>query len=175
MNNYENRDNKNRNDSRENNSTQLFVAKGRNQGMDEGALIEFIASETGIDPVSLSNPKVLDDFSFIHVPFSEAGRILDHFQAKAGEGRSVVSKAKRKTSNSGSRDRNFGRRDGGFNDRNDRGGFGSRNNNRRDNDNRGNGYGFNRDDRRGNNGNSGNYNRDDRRSDYSNRPRRDDY
>lgn len=140
MSTYEHRDNRDRNHSREDGSkTQLFFAKGRNHGMDPRALIDFISEEAQIDQSLIDSVKILDDFSFFAVPNDEAGRILDYFQDKAGEGRPLVSKAKRKTQSGGGFDRDRPRRD-----------FGDRP--RRD-------YGD-RDDRRhsGNSGNYGNYN-----------------
>lgn len=151
-NNYDNRDNSHRNNNfrerEDGDKTQLFIARGRNDNLDQGALIDFIAGETQMDPTQISNVKILDAFSFFAVPNDQAGAILDHFQSKAGEGRSLVSKAKRKTNGGGDRGP---RRDGGF--RNDRreGGFGG-------------GYGGNRDRNNDNRGNS-----------FGNRSRRDDY
>lgn len=103
MSNYEHRDNNDRNNFREDGSkTQLFIAKGKNDGMDPQSLVEFVAEETNVDQAEISNVKVLDAFSFFAVPNDLAGEILDYFQAKAGEeGRPLVSKAKRKQPNSG--------------------------------------------------------------------------
>jgi ATP-dependent RNA helicase DeaD len=124
--------------------TQLFFAKGRNDGMTQEALIEFISSRAQIDETVIGSIKILDAFSFFVVPQEDAEIILDFFQEEAGEGRPLVSKAKRKTEN---RDRDFGRRD---DRRDDRRGFGGgyRNDDR----------GGRRDDRRGGDsyGNSGN-------------------
>ena len=166
MNNYEHRDNSNRNNFRERedeNKTQLFVAKGRNHGMDQGSLIEFISHETKTDPSKFSNVKILDDFSFFAVSHSEADIILDYFQAKAGDGRPLVSKAKRKTadSRSGGGFRRDDRRESGF--RNDRGG-----------DRREGGFGGGNDRREGGFG-GGNYNRDNNRGGYSKPRRNSDY
>lgn len=148
MDNYGNRDDNNRSNFREENfrdggdRTQLFIAKGRNDGMDSRSLVDFVSSETQIDPNEISNVKVLDDFSFFAVSHEDAEMILDFFQEKAGDGRPLVSKAKRKKPNS------------------DNGG-GYRNNNDRNNNDR-NGGG-----RREYGGNSGNYGN--MRRDYGNR------
>jgi hypothetical protein len=100
---YEQRDNGRNNFREEDGSnTQLFIAKGRNDGMDSRSLVDFISDETGTDSSLISNVKVLDAFSFFAVPNDEAGKILDYFQEKAGEeGRPLVSKAKRKNSSGG--------------------------------------------------------------------------
>ncbi len=151
MSTYEHRDDRDRNNSREDGSkTQLFLAKGRNHGMDPRALADFISEETQIDQSLIDSIKVLDDFSFFAVPNDEAGRILDYFQDKAGEGRPLVSKAKRKTSSGGGSG-------GGFDRDRPRRDFGDRP--RRDYDDRPRRDYGDRDDRRssGNSGNYGNY------------------
>ena len=125
MSNFEHRDNNSHNNFRDDQedgiSAQLFIAKGRNDGMDAVSLIDFIVSETNISEQNISNVKILDAFSFFAVPHDEAGKILDYFQAKAGEGRPLVSRAKRKKpSGSGGGSGGFGgnRNGGGY--RNDR-------------------------------------------------------
>ena len=119
---------------RDDGKTQLFFAKGRNDGMDTETLVDFIVSRTEIDETVMSSIKILDAFSFFAVPEEEAEIILDFFQEEAGEGRPLVSKAKRKTENrdgfGGGRrdDRRDDRRGGGFGGGN--GGGGYRNNDR---------------------------------------------
>ncbi len=81
--------------------TQLFIAKGRNDGMDPRSLVAFISSEANISSSLISSVKVLDAFSFFAVPNEDAGALLDLFQQKAGEGRPLVSKARRKKSDGG--------------------------------------------------------------------------
>ncbi len=123
---YEQRNNNDRNNFQDNgDKTQLFIAKGRNDGMDSQSLVEFVSSQTDIDPSAISSVKILDAFSFFAVSHDDAEMILDFFQEKAGEGRPLVSKAKRKTEN-----RSFD----GERRNNNRGDFGGgyRNNDRRD-------------------------------------------
>jgi ATP-dependent RNA helicase DeaD len=172
MSTYEHRDNQDRNRSsnEDGNNTQLFIAKGRNHGMNSQSLADLISAETSIDQSLIENIKILDDFSFFAVPNSEAGRILDHFQAKAGEGRPLVSKAKRKASGGGG-DRRGGFGGGGYrNDRNndrrdDRGSSDRPRRNFGDRDNRGNS---------GNYGNSGSYGNSGNYGSYGNRNNRND-
>ncbi len=172
---YERRDNNRNNNSRDDESkTQLFIAKGRNDQMDAGSLIEFISAQTGIEGSSISNIKILDAFSFFAVSHEDADMILDFFLEKAGEGRPLVSKAKKKDPNAsrGGERRNDGRRSFGDRNNNDRGerrsgGFGGGNNSDRRNS--GGGFGGNsgrRDSRDDNRGNSfgGGYRND--RKDY---------
>ena len=95
-------DRNDRSDFKDDGKTQLFIAKGRNHQMDEGSLIEFIASETGVNPQAIARIKILDDFSFFATDIEDAEVILDFFREKAGEeGRPLVSKAKRKKPNEG--------------------------------------------------------------------------
>ena len=146
-------DRNDRSDFKDDGKMQLFIAKGRNHGMDEGSLIEFVASETGVNPQAIARIKILDDFSFFAADNEDAETILEFFRQKAGdEGRPLVSKAKRKKPSEGG-DRNGG----GF--RGERRGFGGGNNDR--NGGGGNRFGGRSDNRGG---------RDDRNSD---RPRRD--
>jgi hypothetical protein len=135
MTNYENRDNNNNRFQDSGEKAQLFIAKGRNDGMDAESLVEFVSSQTQIDAQEISNVKILDAFSFFAVSHDDAEIILDYFQSKAGEGRPLVSRAKRKNSGSdgrdGRRDYNNNRNGGGYgNDRrDDRGGYRSYGNN----------------------------------------------
>lgn len=118
------RNNSERNDYADDSKTQLFIAKGRNDGMDPKSLVDFISSETNIDQGLISNVKVLDAFSFFAVPNEDAGMILDFFQQQAGEGRPLVSKAKRKKPAGSGGSGSFG---GGFrNDRREGNRFGER-------------------------------------------------
>jgi hypothetical protein len=143
---YERRDNNRNNNFRDDESkTQLFIAKGRNDQMDAGSLIEFISAQTGIEGSSISNIKILDAFSFFAVSHEDADMILDFFLEKAGEGRPLVSKAKKKDPNAsrGGERRSSGFGGGNNSDRrNSGGGFGG-NSGRRDSrdDNRGNSFG----------------------------------
>ena len=128
MSNFQHRNDNNRNNSREDQedgpNAQLFIAKGRNDGMDHKSLVEFIVAQTNTAEEEISNVKVLDAFSFFAVPNSQAGKILDFFQEKAGEGRPLVSRAKRKNPSGGGYggfgggNRNGGNGGGGY--RNDR-------------------------------------------------------
>lgn len=132
------RDSRDSGNGRDDGKAQLFFAKGRNDGITEDGLIDFIASRTKIDEAAISNIKILDAFSFFVVPQEDAEIILDFFQEEAGERRPIVSKAKRKTENN-HRDRDD-RRGGGYRN-NDRGGY--RNDDRRGDDSYGNSFGGN--------------------------------
>ena len=74
---YEQRDNGRNNFREEDGSnTQLFIAKGRNDGMDSRSLVDFISDETGTDSSLISNVKVLDAFSFFIV---QVGQVTFNF------------------------------------------------------------------------------------------------
>lgn len=78
-------------------TARLFIAKGRNDGMDPKKLVDFIQKETGVDQRKIDDAKVFDSFSFFAVPFQDAESILHAFQKNAGGGkRSLVSRAKDK-------------------------------------------------------------------------------
>jgi ATP-dependent RNA helicase DeaD len=91
-------------------TARLFVAKGREHGMDPAKLANFISKETGVSSSRIDDIKVLDAFSFIAVPFEDAEKILQFFQ-ETSNGRSIVSRAKEKPQNEGFRDK----KEGGYN------------------------------------------------------------
>lgn len=77
-------------------TARLFIAKGRNDGMDPRKLVDFIQKETGIDQRKIDDAKVFDSFSFFAVPFQDAESILHAFHKSSGGKRSLVSRAKDK-------------------------------------------------------------------------------
>ncbi len=126
MSNFEHRDNNDRNNFKDDGKTQLFIAKGKNHGMDAASLVELVAGETQTDPTKISNVKLLDDFSFFAVDPEDADAILSFYQEKAGDGRPLVSKAKRKKPAGGGSGGGFGGGGGGFGGGNRNGGGGFR-------------------------------------------------
>lgn len=90
-------------------TARLFVARGKSDGMDPRKLAEYIQSESGVAQHKIDDIKVLDNFSFIAVPFEDAEKILRSFQKNGG--RSIVSHAKEKSGGGGSGGkRNFRKR-----------------------------------------------------------------
>lgn len=77
-------------------TARLFIAKGRNDGMDARKLVEFIQSEAGVDQRRIDDVKLFDTFSFFAVPFEDAEKILHIFQKQSGGRKSLVSRAKSK-------------------------------------------------------------------------------
>lgn len=78
-------------------TARLFIAKGKNDGMDARKLVDFIQRETGVDQRKIDDVKVLDGFSFFAAAFEDVEKILHVFQKQSGGGkRSLVSRAKDK-------------------------------------------------------------------------------
>ncbi|MCE2687081.1 MAG: DEAD/DEAH box helicase [Rickettsiales bacterium] len=75
-------------------SIRLFIAKGKNDNFDELSLTSFIKKETGVDYKNINNIKILDQFSFFAAEAKEAKKILDIFQQKSQNGKSLITRAK---------------------------------------------------------------------------------
>jgi ATP-dependent RNA helicase DeaD len=81
--------------------TRLFVALGREKGYNPKKLAEYIQKETKVDQNKIRDIKIMDNFSFVTVPFEEAEIILGIFQKQKKGRKSLVEKAKpRKDGNS---------------------------------------------------------------------------
>ncbi len=92
--------------------TRLFVAKGKLDGFDRGALIRFIEDEGGIDGKHIKEVQLFDKFSFINVPFLEAEQLLAVFDKNKNRSRKpLITRAKDRDGASGG---GGGRREGGF-------------------------------------------------------------
>lgn len=75
-------------------TARLFIAKGRNDGMDPKSLVQFIQNETGVDQRHIDDVKMFEAFSFFAVPFEDAEKVLHVFQKQSGGKRSLVTRAK---------------------------------------------------------------------------------
>jgi ATP-dependent RNA helicase DeaD len=73
----------------------MFIARGKNDGMDPRKLVDFVQKESGVDQRKIDDVKIFDDFSFFAVPFEDAEKVLHAFQ-KGSNGRSLVTRAKEK-------------------------------------------------------------------------------
>ena len=73
--------------------TRLFIALGKEDGMNLKKLIEFIQKEVEIDAKSIRDIKVLETFSFVTMPFAEAEVVLEAFRKKKKGRKSIVEKA----------------------------------------------------------------------------------
>ncbi len=84
-------------------TSRLFIALGRKDGFSARNLVEYIEKEAGVSPRDIDDVRVMEDFSFITVPFAEAEVILHVFSKQRSNGRSLVSKAKDKKPDGGGR------------------------------------------------------------------------
>ncbi|QTA38411.1 DEAD/DEAH box helicase [Thermosipho ferrireducens] len=73
----------------------LFIARGKNSGMDKAKLVRFISERAGINDKIIRDVQLYDKFSFITVPYREAEIILEAFKVRGR--RSIVSKAREKS------------------------------------------------------------------------------
>jgi ATP-dependent RNA helicase DeaD len=80
-------------------TSRLFIALGRKQGYSPRSLVEFIQQKTGISPRAIDDVRVMEDFSFITVPFADAEVMLHLFAKQRNGGRSLVSKARTQQQN----------------------------------------------------------------------------
>ena len=60
--------------------TRLFIGIGKKDNISKRKLVNFIRTRAQIDDRKIDNVQVLDNYSFITVPFREAERILQTFQ-----------------------------------------------------------------------------------------------
>ncbi len=75
--------------------TRLFIALGRDDGMSEKKLVQFIKSGTKIKRDRIKNIRLFDEYSFVTVPFNDAELILKMFGSKKKPGqRPIIEKAK---------------------------------------------------------------------------------
>lgn len=87
----------------------LFVAKGHTANFNAAKIIDFVASEAGIDPQSIHDVRVYDNFSFITLPAEQAEQVLVVFGKNKRGGKPLVTRAKeRDNNNSGGGRRNEG-------------------------------------------------------------------
>lgn len=76
--------------------TRLFIALGKDSGMNVKKLIAFIQNEVKIESRIIRDIKVLESFSFVTLPFKEAEMVLEAFKKKKKGRKSIVEKANQK-------------------------------------------------------------------------------
>lgn len=76
--------------------TRLFIAMGKENGMNIKKLIAFIQNEVKIESRLIRDIKVLESFSFVTLPFKEAEMVLEAFKKKKKGRKSIVEKANKK-------------------------------------------------------------------------------
>ncbi|MFI3314078.1 MAG: DEAD/DEAH box helicase [Rikenellaceae bacterium] len=107
-------------------TARIFIAKGRLDGMDARSLVDFVRKESGLSNGCINDVKVLNEFSFVTVPFEEAERVTRALNKSDGGERPIAEIAKESKKGGG------GSRSGGGDRRRDGGGRGSRSGERRD-------------------------------------------
>ncbi|MBN1326491.1 MAG: DEAD/DEAH box helicase [Candidatus Cloacimonetes bacterium] len=75
--------------------TRLFVALGRKDGINPQKLVELVQSKITIKSRAISEIQILDNFSFLTVPFEQAEEIIVRFKEK-GE-KSLITHARKRT------------------------------------------------------------------------------
>lgn len=73
--------------------TRLFIALGKDNGMNVKKLIAFIQNEVKIESSLIRDIKVLETFSFVTLPFKEAELVIETFKKKKKGKKSIVEKA----------------------------------------------------------------------------------
>jgi ATP-dependent RNA helicase DeaD len=79
-----------------NGKTRLFIALGKDSGMNVKKLIAFIQNEVKIESRVIRDIKVLESFSFVTLPFKEAEMVLAAFKKKKKGRKAIVEKANAK-------------------------------------------------------------------------------
>lgn len=75
-------------------TTRLFVALGKRDGYTPRKLVDYLCAEGHISGKDIDDVSVLEEFSFVTVPYKEATRLLEIFEKSLVRGKPLVSKAK---------------------------------------------------------------------------------
>ena len=93
--------------------TRLFVAQGSRTGLSSSKLIKMIKDRCGISEQRIRDVKILDNFSFISLPFNDAEKVLSFFNRhKKGSGL-IITKANQDGDKRGSNKRGSGKKSSG--------------------------------------------------------------
>lgn len=74
--------------------TRLFIALGRKMGYTPRSLVDFLVQEARLKAREIDDVRVMDDFSFVTLPFLEAEHLLHTFKTQKVKGKSLITKAK---------------------------------------------------------------------------------
>lgn len=77
-------------------TSRLFIALGKKDGFSPRSLVNYLQEEADISPRVIDEVRVMEDFSFVTVPFEEAEVLLHLFAKKTRAGRKLITKAKAK-------------------------------------------------------------------------------
>ncbi|MCG2712102.1 MAG: DEAD/DEAH box helicase [Candidatus Omnitrophica bacterium] len=75
--------------------TRLFVAQGSRSGLSRNRLIKVLKEKCRISEWQIGDVKILDNFSFISLPFNEAEKVLSFFNKHRKGSELVITKANR--------------------------------------------------------------------------------
>ncbi|PZM86674.1 MAG: ATP-dependent helicase [candidate division SR1 bacterium] len=82
--------------------TRLFIALGRKAGYSPRGLVDFLVAEAGVKSRDIDDVRVMDDFSFVTLPYLEAEHVLHTFKTQKVKGKSLITKAKAPRTSPGS-------------------------------------------------------------------------
>ncbi|MCF7944449.1 MAG: DEAD/DEAH box helicase [Spirochaetia bacterium] len=74
--------------------TRLFVALGRKDKIDARKLVELVLQTVPMDQKEISDVQVMDNFSFITVPFDKAEKVVIGFRAQGKGQKPLITRAK---------------------------------------------------------------------------------
>jgi ATP-dependent RNA helicase DeaD len=72
----------------------LFIAMGRQDGLSPRKLVELLESQGGIPGRFIDDAAVMDDFSFVTVPFRDAERLIQAFRTQGQQGKPLIKLAR---------------------------------------------------------------------------------
>lgn len=74
--------------------TRLFIALGKKAGYSPRGLVDMLIKETWVKARDIYDVRVMEDFSFVTLPYLEAEYVLFSFKSKKVKGKSLITKAK---------------------------------------------------------------------------------
>jgi len=72
----------------------LFIAMGRQDGLSPKKLVELLESQGGIPGRSIDDAAVMEDFSFVTVPFQDAEKLIQAFRTQGQQGKPLIKLAR---------------------------------------------------------------------------------
>jgi len=72
----------------------LFIAMGRQDGLSPKKLVELLESQGGIPGRFVDDAAVMEDFSFVTVPFRDAERLIQAFRTQGQQGKPLIKLAR---------------------------------------------------------------------------------
>ncbi len=77
-------------------TARLFVAVGKRDGYTPKSLVDYLCEEAGVSPRDIDDVAVLEEYSFVTVPFEESKRIVKAFSSMQVGGKPLIERAKNK-------------------------------------------------------------------------------